>query len=394
MTTLIGRILILILVVGAAVWWSCSRDNDRLACSGKGSHPGAAGPATIEIDEVEPVASPRPLASDDMPFHGLSIPLHSSENCVKRMRKLLAEIADMGGDTVLISTPGYQEHAGSETFKIDPAVTPSEEQWLVIFREAHDRGLRVILMPIILLSNPRGNEWRGVINPASWDDWFDRYRDFIVDFARIAQKGKVEVFVVGSELISTEKFTDRWRSLIRDVRKVYSGRLSYSANWDHYKSVEFWDALDLVGMTNYYKLSDDSSPTLESLIEAWKPIKRGILRWQSRIGKPLVFTEVGWCSQEGASIEPWNYYKNQKATPAGHEEQRRCYRAFMETWSNTPEVGGIMWWEWNDTIGGSNDYNYTPRGKPAEQELRNWFKAIKQQGKVAVDQGASQVNQH
>ncbi|HSA29728.1 MAG TPA: hypothetical protein P5159_24620 [Phycisphaerae bacterium] len=385
MTKLMGKILVLILVVGAAVWWSCSRENDRLACSGQSARPGGAAPPAIEIDEVEPVASPRPLASKETPYHGLSIQLHSSDNCVKRMRRLLAEIADMGADTVLISTPGYQEHAGSETFKIDPAVTPSEEQWLEIFREAHDRGLRVILMPIILLSDPRGNEWRGVISPPNWDDWFDRYRDFVVHFARIAQRGKVEVFLVGSELISTEKYTDRWRALIKEVRKVYEGRLSYSANWDHYKVVEFWDALDLVGMTNYYKLSDDPNPTQESLIEAWKPIKRGILRWQSKIGKPLMFTEAGWCSQEGTSIEPWNYYHNQKATPAGLEEQRRCYRAFIETWSGTPEVGGIMWWEWNDTAGGTSDYNYTPRGKPAEQELRDWFRRLRQEGKVAAD---------
>jgi hypothetical protein len=299
---------------------------------------------------------------------------------------MLGQIADLGADAVLISNAGYQEHAGSDSFKIDPAVTPSPEQWEQIFKIAHDNGLRVILMPIILLSNPRGTEWRGVIAPPSWDDWMEQYREFLLHFARIAAKNNVEVFMIGSELISAEKsvHVDKWRQLIREVRKTFKGKLSYSSNWDHYKIVEFWDDLDLVGMTSYYKLSNEPNPSMETLTEAWKPIRRGLLRWQSEIGKPLLFTEVGWCSQEGTSIEPWNYYHDSKATKAGLEEQARCYRAFMETWKDEifngkdSAVGGVIWWEWMNVPGGPEDYNYIPKGKPAEKELRNWFATLRE----------------
>jgi len=369
---IVGRLLLLVCVVATAAWWSCSGNEDEAATVVK---------ADIEMP-ARPIV-PRPLPPAHEAYHGLAWQIHKSKDCVRRARKQLAEIAEFGADAVLISNAGYQEHAGSEAFKIDPAVTPSEEQWLQIFKIAHESGLRVILMPIILLSDPRGTEWRGVINPPSWDDWFDQYREFVLHFARIAQTGHVEVMTVGSELISTEKYTDRWRQLIRDVRKVFSGQLSYSANWDHYKVVEFWDELDLVGMTSYYKLSAEPNPSFTSLVEAWKPIKRGILRWQKNVGKPLLFVEVGWCSQEGASIEPWNYYYKQEATGGGFEEQRNCYRAFMETWSNTPQVGGIIWWEWTEGAGGREDYNYTPRGKPAERALRAWFQSIRRDRRLA-----------
>ena len=141
--------------------------------------------------------------------------------------------------------------------------------------------------------------------------------------------------------------------------------------------VEFWDELDLVGMTSYYKLSAEPNPELKTLKDEWLPIRDGILRWQRKIGRPLLFTEVGWCSQEGASIEPWNYYYKQEATRAALEEQRRCYRAFMDTWKDVPEVGGILWWEWTDGGGGRDDFNYTPKAKPAETELRNWFRTVR-----------------
>ena len=354
-------------VAGMAVWWSCvSQEQPPTTLKSRTS--------IADTPVVKPIlVPPRPLPPLEHPYHGLAWQIHHSEGCVDTARRLLGEMADLGADAVLISNAGYQEHAGSASFRIDPNVTPSEAQWLEIFKIAHSHGLRVILMPIILLSDPRGSEWRGVINPPSWDDWFEQYRDFLLHFARIAQKGGVDVMTVGSELISTETYTARWHRLIRDVRKVFTGKLSYSANWDHYKAVEFWDELDLVGMTSYYKLAAEPNPSLESLIEAWKPIKRGILRWQRDIGKPLLFTEAGWCSQEGASIEPWNYYYKQDATAAGLKEQENCYQAFIETWARTPQVGGVLWWEWNESAGGTDDYNYTPRGKPAEEVLRQWF---------------------
>jgi len=370
----VWKVVVLACVVGAAVWWA-------------GTEPGAPGKAVGEASAYAPLFPPaprQPLLGLDEAYHGLAWPIHQSHGCVARATRILGQVADLGADTVLIANAGYQEHAGSEAFQIDPAVTPSPAQWQQIFKIAHDNGLRVILMPIILLSDPRGTEWRGVITPPSWDDWFEQYRQFLLHFARIAARGRVEVLMVGSELVSTEKYTDQWRRVIREIRRVFSGKLSYSANWDHYKVIEFWDDLDLVGMTSYYKLSSDPNPSLESLIQAWKPIKRGLLRWQQRIGKPLLFTEVGWCSQEGASIEPWNYYYRQTPTEAGLQEQRRCYLAFMETFKNTPQVGGTIWWEWTDSPGGGQDFNYTPKGKPAEVALRDWFRTIRQQRRAAA----------
>lgn len=355
----LAELAVLVVIALGAVWWSTSGHGEGRRTAGDQRRASPAGAAPVETTR----------------FHGVAWQIHHSHDCVARARRVFREIADLGADTVLISNPGYQEHAGSDTFHLDPGVTPTREEWLEIFDVAREHRLRIVLMPMILLSDPRGTEWRGVIKPPNWDDWFEQYRAFLLHFARIAEEGGVDVFMVGSELVSTERLTSRWRRVIREVREVYGGLLSYSANWDHYRVVEFWDDLDLVGMTSYYKLSADPNPSLETLIDAWKPIRRGILRWQEQVGKPLLFTEVGWCSQEGASIEPWNYFYKREATPAGLEEQRRCYRAFMETWKDVPQVGGTIWWEWSEDGGGEDDYNYTPRGKPAEHELRRWFAA-------------------
>jgi hypothetical protein len=36
---------------------------------------------------------------------------------------------------------------------------------------------------------------------------------------------------------------------------------------------------------------------------------------------------------------------------------------------------GVIWWEWEASEGGSGDFGYSPKAKPAEQVLRQWFKA-------------------
>jgi hypothetical protein len=195
-----------------------------------------------------------------------------------------------------------------------------------------------------------------------------------VYFCEIARDGGANALMVGSELISAEKYTDRWLEIIATAREqFYGGQLGYSANWDHYRSVKFWDQLDFIGMTSYFTLAEDRNPSVDEIVAHWEPIREEVLKWQREVGKPLVFTEVGWCSQEGAATAPWNYYNNQKATSAGLEEQRRLYQAFLKVWDGQSGVAGAIWWEWSFAQGGPDDYGYTPKGKPAEQILRQWF---------------------
>jgi hypothetical protein len=310
-------------------------------------------------------------------YRGLSVQVASGwYQPREKYGRLLQEIADLGANTVLFCIPGYMEHAQTQYIYMDLRKVPPPEDFKWIIGRARELGLCPILMPIVLLKNPRGSEWRGVIEPPDWEEWWRQYYDFALFFADLAREGRADALIVGSELVSTEKYTDKWVELIEQCRKrFYGGKLGYSANWDHYRPIQFWDKLDFIGMTSYYTLADKNSPTIEEIVERWEPIRKEVLAWQHEVGKPLLMTEVGWCSQEGAAKAPWNYYQNQVATPAGMEEQRRLYEAFIRAWDDTPELMGVIWWEWEASEGGSGDFGYSPKAKPAEQVLRQWFKA-------------------
>ena len=51
------------------------------------------------------------------------------------------------------------------------------------------------------------------------------------------------------------------------------------------------------------------------------------------------------------------------------EEQRRAFAAFRRVWAARPLLDGVYVWNWYGW-GGPGTTGYTPRGKPAELEVR------------------------
>jgi hypothetical protein len=314
----------------------------------------------------------KPSQADE--FRGIALQLRSGDPEVP-FEKYLQEIATTGANTVCLSPGGYQENAASSSLFIEQRKVPPPQRVEGLIRLAHKLGLRVVVMPMVLLENAGTGEWRGVIRPRQPDKWWEDYENFILYYAKIAEKAKAEVFIIGSELVSQSEEVDRWRRLIRKVRKVYSGRISYSANWDHYNKIRWWGDVDIIGMTTYYDLVGEKSPTLEVLLNAWKPIKKDILSWQRRFNRPIIFTEVGWPNQEGCAKAPWNYYGSTKPDPTA---QANCFEAFFRTWQGEKAVAGVLVWEWRNypgQTGGPTDTSYFPGGKPAMQVIRRFLSA-------------------
>ena len=118
----------------------------------------------------------------------------------------------------------------------------------------------------------------------------------------------MEALCIGTELrTAVLNRPDAWRSLIADVREVYGGELTYSANWyREFEEVPFWDALDYIGIQVYFPLADStgSKMSLDAFKAAWAPHVARIEALQQRVGKPVLFTEVGY--PEPPRMRPWS----------------------------------------------------------------------------------------
>ncbi|HEY7115043.1 MAG TPA: hypothetical protein VH475_00565 [Tepidisphaeraceae bacterium] len=305
-----------------------------------------------------------------LPYKGVALQIQRTD-WIDEYKKCIDEIAGVGADTVMLVIDARQENGQSSHIYLDMRMTPTTDKLTELIKHAKDRKLRVVLMPIVLLDDPINNEWRGTIKPLDWEKWFESYRDMITHFAYIAEDNHADVLVVGSELVSTQDKYNEWVRTINAVRKIYKGQLTYSSNWDNYTQVPFWNHLDLISMNSYWQLGRDKNASVEEIMGNWRNIQRDVLAFAKKQGKPLMFSEVGWCSIENAASEPWDYTREELAVDL--DLQKRLYEGFFRVWYGNPGLGGFMVWAWEPGDGGPTDKHYTPENKPAEKVLREWL---------------------
>ena len=84
------------------------------------------------------------------------------------------------------------------------------------------------------------------------------------------------------------------RSLLRRRRS----RLLYSANWDHFDPIRFWDALDSIGVSAYCPLAaSERTASAASFERAWRML---------RMRRILVASGDGFAVLPGTEqLEPW-----------------------------------------------------------------------------------------
>ncbi len=288
---------------------------------------------------------------------------------------LLREIKELGTTHVSLTLPYYQEHGGSTAIYTHPRFSAPDQTIVRTVRAAHALGLSVMLFPIVRLASPRSfSEWRGTLKPQEPATWWQSYERLLVHVAELGAREKVALLCVGSELSTLDQAAERprWQALLGAIRKVYRGLLTYSGNWDHYQQVGIYDLCDLPGLCAYFPLAGRADPApapLTKLTAAWQKRRDELVAFSASLGKPLLLTEVGYLSQRGAAAFPW---EEGAQGPVDLEEQRRCYQAFAATWAGCPALRGVYFWNYYGW-GGRVSRGYTPRHKPAAEEIERYF---------------------
>ncbi|NQT46198.1 MAG: discoidin domain-containing protein [Candidatus Omnitrophica bacterium] len=256
----------------------------------------------------------------------------------------------------------------------DEGDSPTDESLAHAIKTAHQLGMRVMLKPHV---NCRSGDFRGDIVPT--DEWFDNYKNFIIHYAKFAEANGIECFSVGTELRKTtpKKYEAIWRKIIREIRAVYSGTLIYSANWDEYQKVPFWDTLDFVGIDSYFPLTNKNDPTPEELEAAWEKLADEMEGWRETSGvkKPFIFTEIGYSSFDGVNRMPWASPTevNNTSLKEDQQEQADCLNSMLNVMTKRPWFRGLYWWNYFPQERWS-PLGFTLRGKLGEEVMREWYR--------------------
>jgi hypothetical protein len=300
---------------------------------------------------------------------------YSSSNFQQSMRNAAAD----GVNYVTLTIPLSQSNIYSSDVSTSGS-TPTNQSLVSGIQYIHSLGMHVALS---LHDDPNDGQWRALINPSDRTSWFANYGQILNQYADTAQANGVEELVIATEMSSltipsySSQNTPGWINLIKSVRTHYSGILTYGANHGGYMSDDtllgFWGYLDEIGISAYYSMGNSSS-TISNMESDWAQIDANELKGlASEYNKPIIFIEVGYISGDNALGDPGSAYTNPGNTNL--TIQANAYQALLSYWSNSTYMRGVSFWDWspNPNAGGSNDNDYTPQNKPAEQVMKQWF---------------------
>lgn len=237
--------------------------------------------------------------------------------------------------------------------------------------QAKKEDYKVFLKPQIWKSHGAFTGHHEYDNVQDWQAFEDSYANFILDYARLAENLNIPLFCIGTEWdYFVKERSSFWLKLIQEVRKVYSGKLTYASNWDEYKRVPFWNELDFIGIDAYFPLGNGNKKELN---QAWQPIKKRLHHFSDSLNKAILFTEFGYRSKKGSTLKPW---ESGREGEVDLTIQALAYEVLFENfWSESFFAGGFLW-KWfpqYNKVGGEQNNDFTPQRKPAEAIIKKYY---------------------
>lgn len=306
-----------------------------------------------KMEGVSLVASPEPIGTESM---------QELQEIGLEWVSLMPYAFAQAGDTLLHYNLGRQWWG------------ERDEGLIETIRLAREAELQIMLKPHLWL---RGGSFTGDLSFATagdWQAWENAYTAYILHHARLADSLQLPLLCIGTELTEHNKQRPYyWAYLIDTVRTVYSGQLTYAANWDALDAFPHWDKLDFIGVDAYFPLSKGEEPTAEDLQRAWQPHVRRLGAMAGKYQKPILFTEWGYRSISGTAKEPWRSDTAGEPLP---EAQQVAYQAFFtQVWSQ-PWLAGAFLWKWYPQLPKRHHNiatDFTPQGKPALEVVRQYY---------------------
>ena len=277
-----------------------------------------------------------------------------------------------GCNAIILPVCAWQDHAYSTTMDSDSPDVMDEQDVAAVCALARELKLKVILKAMV---NCRDGYWRAYIRffdsfvptEPRWEEWFASWEDHVCRVAKMAADIRADLFCVGCEMVGTDHRDAEWRHLIKRVRNIYSGPLTYNCDKYQEDRLSWWDALDVMSSSGYYPLNeiDENLNRIQAAAE--------------RAGKPFLFMECGCPSRKNSQHRPndWRYGEG-----TDMEAQREWYEAFTAALLRHPFVRGTGWWDWPATRlypepTGTDHNGYCTYGKPANQALLRYAESLR-----------------
>ncbi|WP_145904493.1 glycoside hydrolase family 113 [Kitasatospora viridis] len=291
-----------------------------------------------------------------------------------KINRMIDYVLALDANSISISFP-FNTAGPSASAVSDGSDTPSPARLAMAVRSAKAAGLRVTVRPTLdesSLTAVSAKEWRGTIHPSSPAAWFQSYDAFLAPYLKEAQQDKVDTFVIGTEFTSMQP-DPRWAETVNQAKTIYSGELTYAANWDSYVADPINIPVSRIGVDAYPPLKNvPDSAGIQQLVDGWNSWLDG------KATGPLpnaLFYEVDAPAENGAYAHPgvWgNGGGNRNLTTQANWFAAACQVA------KDRHLSGLYWWRYDlhqdpQTADPQHDRSDSWLGRPAAQTIRTCF---------------------
>lgn len=225
-----------------------------------------------------------------------------------RMPNALNEVKTTGSNWLVLTPTWSYTQNSPPILEVVSGRDPFWNDTMSTISQGQERGLNVALFPTPQFPSGSSEWWTSATRDFSWwVVWFDLYRNFILNYADMAERSGSQALIMGGDWLGPAlpggKMADgsasgvpadaesRWRQLIQDVRSRYKGTLMWAIPNSQAVGAPpaFLDAVDQIYLLFSERISNKTNPTPEDLqADIGSMLDSQLLPFQTRLNKPLI----------------------------------------------------------------------------------------------------------
>jgi hypothetical protein len=272
--------------------------------------------------------------------------------------------------------------------------------------QARAINLNVALFPQPRFATTANDFWTSAPRDAGWwDNWFNHYRAFAVNYADLATQNGAQTLIIGGDWIAPAlpggTLADgtpsgvpadadaRWQSLISELRQHFRGTLLFALPYDNttinppMNVLSYVDGLYLLW---FAKLSDSPTPDKASLLdEAGRLLDQNVGPIQQALNKPVIvalsypsttYSATGCIPNGSGGCYDWTALSRPKddltTVDLDLQQQADLYDAMFNAVNARPWINGFVSRGYFMPVA-LQDKSASVHGKPAADLLWYWF---------------------
>jgi len=323
----------------------------------------------------------------------------------------LSQVASIGSNAVVF-TPTWtlRRENPNPILGFDPAYAPFSDQIKATLSIASQNGLLVALKPTVRWQQEDEEMWwyLALRNYSWWTVWFEEYRSFVLNYARIARDAGAQKLILGGPDVGPsypggvlpsgvpsgvpDDSNQRWQDLINEIRSLYGGTLAFEidSEADLASLPAFLDSVDRIHVYWHTPLGNRKDLTVEEMQQGAASFLDGSLLASPRLGMKPIVLSVEYLSIDGAAMVCPKLADETCRDPAQFDqgaivepdlqidlwEQAAAINAVLfEAYARPSSIAGFYVRRYNPMVG-LEDRSASVNGKPAQEVLGFWYPRI------------------